>query len=141
MTESRVSQLHTKAILRLKGKLQGSLERASADRHRYRRSGCQSGRPRGCGNLNPSTDDDLQLEECMPNTESGKIRNVAVIGHRGTGKTSLVEALLYESGTTNRLGSVADKSTCPTTTTRSAGAACRSRRPSPTSSGRTATST
>ncbi len=47
----------------------------------------------------------------MPNTESGKIRNVAVIGHRGTGKTSLVEALLYESGTTNRLGSVADKST------------------------------
>ena len=30
----------------------------------------------------------------MPNTESGKIRNVAVIGHRGTGKTSLVEALL-----------------------------------------------
>src|SRR6478672_918770 len=47
----------------------------------------------------------------MPNTETGKIRNVAVIGHRGTGKTSLVEALLYESGTTNRLGSVADKST------------------------------
>jgi elongation factor G len=47
----------------------------------------------------------------MPNTESGKIRNVAVIGHRGTGKTSLVEALLYESGTTNRLGSVAEKST------------------------------
>ena len=34
VTESRVSQLHTKAILRMKGKLQGSLERASADRHR-----------------------------------------------------------------------------------------------------------
>jgi RNA polymerase sigma factor for flagellar operon FliA len=34
VTESRVSQLHTKAILRLKGKLSGSLERASADRHR-----------------------------------------------------------------------------------------------------------
>ncbi len=47
----------------------------------------------------------------MPNTESGKIRNVAVIGHRGTGKTSLVEALLYESGTTNRLGAVAERST------------------------------
>ena len=47
----------------------------------------------------------------MPHTEPGKIRNVAVIGHRGTGKTSLVEALLYESGTVNRLGSVSDKST------------------------------
>src|SRR4029077_19239303 len=47
----------------------------------------------------------------MPVKEPGKIRNVAVIGHRGTGKTSLVEALLYESGTINRLGSVAEQST------------------------------
>ena len=47
----------------------------------------------------------------MPGTEPGKIRNVAVIGHRGTGKTSLVEALLFESGTMNRLGSVAEQST------------------------------
>jgi elongation factor G len=47
----------------------------------------------------------------MPDREPGKIRNVAVIGHRGTGKTSLVEALLYESGTLTRLGSVAEKST------------------------------
>ena len=38
--------------------------------------------------------------------ESGKIRNVAVAGHRGTGKTSLVEALLFQSGATGRLGSV-----------------------------------
>ena len=34
VTESRVSQLHTKAILRLKAKLQGSLERASLERGR-----------------------------------------------------------------------------------------------------------
>ncbi len=47
----------------------------------------------------------------MPHKEPGKIRNVAVIGHRGTGKTSLVEALLYESGTINRLGSVAEQTT------------------------------
>ena len=47
----------------------------------------------------------------MPGTEPGKIRNVAVIGHRGTGKTSLVEALLFEAGTVNRLGSVTEKST------------------------------
>src|SRR5215218_2992993 len=38
--------------------------------------------------------------------ESGKIRNVAVIGHRGTGKTSLVEALLFQAEATNRLGAV-----------------------------------
>ena len=47
----------------------------------------------------------------MPEKEPGKIRNVAVIGHRGTGKTSLVEALLFESGQINRLGSVTERST------------------------------
>jgi elongation factor G len=38
--------------------------------------------------------------------EPARIRNVAVVGHRGTGKTSIVEALLYQSGGVNRLGSV-----------------------------------
>src|SRR5581483_1146091 len=38
--------------------------------------------------------------------EAGKIRNVAVVGHRGTGKTSLTEALLFQAGNTNRLGAV-----------------------------------
>ena len=47
----------------------------------------------------------------MPHKEPGKIRNVAVIGHRGTGKTSLVEALLYESGTINTKTSVNDNAT------------------------------
>src|SRR6201984_2592230 len=40
----------------------------------------------------------------MPATEPTKIRNIAVAGHRGVGKTSLVEALLFEAGKTNRLG-------------------------------------
>src|SRR3954469_4628906 len=38
--------------------------------------------------------------------EAGKIRNVAVVGHRGAGKTSLAEALLFQAGKTNRLGQV-----------------------------------
>jgi elongation factor G len=42
----------------------------------------------------------------MPQAEPGKIRNVAVVGHRGTGKTSLVEAMLFQAGATNRLGTV-----------------------------------
>ncbi|HEX5762433.1 MAG TPA: elongation factor G [Solirubrobacterales bacterium] len=35
-----------------------------------------------------------------------RIRNVALIGHRGCGKTSLHEAMLYEAGAVRRLGSV-----------------------------------
>src|SRR5215468_4730369 len=38
--------------------------------------------------------------------EPGKIRNVAIVGHRGTGKTSLVEAMLFQAGKINRLGTV-----------------------------------
>jgi elongation factor G len=47
----------------------------------------------------------------MPAVEPGKIRNVAVVGHRGTGKTSLVEAMLFQAGATNRLGVVEQGST------------------------------
>ena len=43
----------------------------------------------------------------MANTND--IRNIVLLGHGGSGKTSLVEAMLHKTGTTNRLGSVDDK--------------------------------
>ncbi len=47
----------------------------------------------------------------MPHKAADRIRNVALIGHRGCGKTSLHEAMLFEAGATTRLGSVVDGST------------------------------
>jgi elongation factor G len=43
--------------------------------------------------------------------EPGKIRNVAVVGHRGVGKTSLIEATLFQAGAVNRLGTIEAAST------------------------------
>ena len=40
-----------------------------------------------------------------------EIRNVVLLGHGGCGKTSLVEAMAYVSGATNRMGKVADGNT------------------------------
>ena len=47
----------------------------------------------------------------MPHKAADRIRNVALIGHRGCGKTSLHEAMLFEAGATRRLGTVADGNT------------------------------
>ncbi len=44
----------------------------------------------------------------MANT--GDIRNIVLLGHGSSGKTSLAEAILHKTGATNRLGSVDEKS-------------------------------
>src|SRR5947199_6516945 len=40
--------------------------------------------------------------------KTGEIRNVAVVGHGASGKTSLVDALAFVAGTSKRHGSVKD---------------------------------
>jgi elongation factor G len=47
----------------------------------------------------------------MKTYETASIRNVAVVGHGGSGKTSLVSAMLYDAGAVNRLGRVEEGTT------------------------------
>ncbi|ACA59740.1 elongation factor G [Candidatus Desulforudis audaxviator] len=47
----------------------------------------------------------------MKNYEAGRIRNVGLIAHGGAGKTSLVEAMLFNTGVTTRIGRVEDGTT------------------------------
>ncbi|HRK29683.1 MAG TPA: elongation factor G [Tepidisphaeraceae bacterium] len=48
----------------------------------------------------------------MPSYTTGDIRNVLIAGHGASGKTSLVDAMLFASGTINRKTSPADGSSC-----------------------------
>src|SRR5919108_5442686 len=43
--------------------------------------------------------------------DAASVRNVALVGHSGSGKTQLVAALLFGAGAVNRLGRVDDGTT------------------------------
>lgn len=47
----------------------------------------------------------------MKTHDSSKIKNVTLLGHAGSGKTTLAEAMLFEAGATTRRGSVEDNNT------------------------------
>ncbi len=47
----------------------------------------------------------------MKNYQTGQIRNLGVVAHGGAGKTSLVEAMLFNTGVLSRLGRVEDGTT------------------------------
>ena len=43
--------------------------------------------------------------------QSNEIKNISLLGSSGAGKTTLVEAMLYESGVIKRIGNIASKNT------------------------------
>ncbi len=47
----------------------------------------------------------------MKDYDVNKVRNIALAGHNGSGKTSLAEALLFKAGAADRLGKTADGTT------------------------------
>ena len=47
----------------------------------------------------------------MQQSGPDKIRNVALLSHSGSGKTSLAEAMLFDAGAITRMGNVADGTT------------------------------
>ena len=47
----------------------------------------------------------------MATIDTKSLRNVALLGHGGCGKTSIAEAMLYLTGGTDRLGKTSDGNT------------------------------
>jgi len=49
------------------------------------------------------------LTEVPKVADTNNIRNIVLLGHAGSGKTSIAEAIMHKTGATNRLGSVDEK--------------------------------
>ncbi len=47
----------------------------------------------------------------MPEFDTSHVKNIVLLGHAGSGKTTLAECMLYEAGIINRRGSIAERNT------------------------------
>lgn len=47
----------------------------------------------------------------MPEFDTSHVKNIVLLGHAGSGKTTLAECMLYEAGITTRRGSIAERNT------------------------------
>jgi len=47
----------------------------------------------------------------MPEFDTSHVKNIVLLGHAGSGKTTLSECMLYEAGLINRRGSIAERNT------------------------------
>ena len=47
----------------------------------------------------------------MPEFDTSHVKNIVLLGHAGSGKTTLAECMLYEAGIINRRGSISEKNT------------------------------
>jgi elongation factor G len=47
----------------------------------------------------------------MPEFDTSHVKNIVLLGHAGSGKTTLAECMLYEAGIINRRGSIAEQNT------------------------------
>ena len=73
--------------------------------------------------------------------DATSIRNVAIVGHTGSGKTQLASAILSDAGMVNRFGKVDDGTTVTDFDEEEIRASTRSRPASPTPSGTSRRST
>lgn len=47
----------------------------------------------------------------MPEFDTAHVKNIVLLGHAGSGKTTLAECMLYEAGLINRKGNIAERNT------------------------------